>query len=124
MCALGSGQDRLFTNDGTAHFADATATSLPVDRAPDRAFALADLDLDGRADLALAADGGQSRVYLGREGGRFYDATPTLPLGAGAATKILALDVDGDGDLDLVELHRAPEPSRVLISSNRPAGER
>lgn len=123
LVAIGDGQDRLYANDGTAHLADATPATLPVDRTPDRSFALADLDLDGRLDLALATDGGQSRLYLGRAGGRFFDATPALPLRASSARRVVAIDVDLDGDLDLVEVEREGA-SRILISSNRGKGER
>jgi hypothetical protein len=124
LLALSAGQDRLLVNDGSGHFIDATAAAMPVDRAPGRSIAIADFDLDGRPDLALANDGAQSRLYLDRPGPRFFDATPALPLRTAGTLRLVPLDADADGDLDLFVLNRAPAPSRLYISSNRAQGER
>jgi len=55
-------QSRLYVNDGTGSFSDATTSALPSLVDFDRAVALADLDGDGDLD-AFAGVTGRERVY-------------------------------------------------------------
>ena len=90
----------MLLNDGRGLFRRA-------DRAPALSptqTAIGDLDGDGRADLAVATDGGDRRfsvlLYVGdaRFGPSLSYGEPD-PVGSGA---IAIADVDGDGRLDVV----------------------
>ena len=74
---LGNGgqQNRLYLNDGTGTFADATATRMPPDSDFSKAVALGDVDGDGDNDLVFGNSGQQNRLYLNDGTGRFTDAT-------------------------------------------------
>ncbi len=100
---LGGGQSRLYLNDGTGAFADATATSLPVGSYATTALALGDVDRDGDLDLFVGNFAQQSRLYLNNGAGTFTDATAArLPAGPHGTRSLALGDLDGDGDLDLV----------------------
>jgi hypothetical protein len=98
-------QDRLYRNDGTGTFADATQALMPVDGSFTNAVAAGDVDGDGDLDLVVG-NGDQSepsRLYLNAGPGRFFDAAaPRLPVTRGRTFAMALGDVDGDGDLDLV----------------------
>ncbi|MEM8601402.1 MAG: T9SS type A sorting domain-containing protein [Bacteroidota bacterium] len=98
-------QDRLWLNDGTGVFTDATATNLPASAATnlDATF----VDVDGDNDLDLLTHGvGQTvpvRLLTNDGAGVFTDATdtllPFLPTTDGLALEVA--DFDGDERLDL-----------------------
>ena len=100
---LGTGrQDRLFTNDGSGLFADATAQRLPVDDEPTQAVALCDVDGDLDLDLLVGNRSG-NRLEANDGAGRFYDATASeLPTAAGTTRGMALGEVDGDGNPDLL----------------------
>ena len=97
-------QDRLYLNDGTGTFVDASATHMPVDAANSVNLALGDVDGDGVRDLVIGVEyGGPTRLYLGSRTGAFTDATSgRLPPSVGAMAAVALGDLDDDGDLDLV----------------------
>ncbi|MEY4830144.1 MAG: hypothetical protein RLZZ562_1940 [Planctomycetota bacterium] len=97
-----SGQDRLYLNDGSGRFVDATATHLPVDADRTTSLALADLDNDGDLDIAAANSLQANRVWRNDGTGRFATAANTMPNDAFWSQGIAAVDVDGDLDLDLI----------------------
>ncbi len=63
--------------------------------------AFADVNGDGVMDIAIAADWGRSRLYLGRGDGTFDDVTETAGVGTDENGMGSVLeDLDQDGDLD------------------------
>ena len=67
----------------------------------DRTFTanFVDLDDDGRSDLVVTADYGQSTVWLNQGSGRFANATNVVISDQNGMGSAVA-DYDGDGDLD------------------------
>jgi hypothetical protein len=110
------GQDRVLLNDGTGHFFDDTLARMPLDHSAGRTVAVADLDLDGKPDLAIANSGTVNRLYVNHGAQGFVDATPALPLHPLHTRKLVPLDVDGDGDLDLFVLNDKGEASKLYVS--------
>src|SRR5690606_28917254 len=93
---------RLYSNDGRGRFAEvALPLPPPIDVAL-RAARVADLDGDGRPDLALLDDRGRLLVLRNRGGLRF-DAPRVAARLAGSGVHpqggLRALDADRDGDL-------------------------
>jgi hypothetical protein len=120
LVAVGAGQDRLLVNDGTGHFFDATAGTMPLDASKGTSVALVDLDRDRDLDLVIGNDGAETRVYLNDGAGRFVDHTPLLPIRADATVWVAIANVDGDADEDIVILNAAPTPARLYLSVEPP----
>lgn len=109
------GFPRVFKNDGTGHFTDATL-DIGLNRFGDwHSLAFGDINCDGRFDIFLSNLGDYSffpgffppgawasRWFLGQSDGTFTDpgvgALVTTPVGWGAAMA----DYDNDGDTDIV----------------------
>lgn len=99
--------DRLFLGDGKGGFTDATGASGLGGRGKGLGLVAADLDGDGRTDLAVANDGVANELWLALGDGRYRDrallaGTAFAEDGraqAGMGTD--AGDVDGDGRPDL-----------------------
>ncbi len=104
----GSSQDRLFLNDGTGHFRDATGLSLST--GPEPTSALAAGDLDGDRDPDLLSTGiherlraALSRMVLNDGSGRLVDVTSMqLPQAMSRTVVLAAGDLDGDGAPDAI----------------------
>ncbi|MEM6785677.1 MAG: T9SS type A sorting domain-containing protein [Bacteroidota bacterium] len=98
-------QDRLWLNDGTGVFTDATGTSLPASTATnlDAVF----VDADGDDDLDLLTHGvGQTvpvRLLTNDGAGVFTDATgallPSMPTADGLALEVADFDSDDHPDV-------------------------
>lgn len=94
------GADRLFRNDGTAHFADVTIEAGLGDGRYGMGAATGDYDNDGDVDLYVTNLG--RNTLLRNDGGRFADVTDAAGVGDPAwSTGAAFLDFDADGDLDL-----------------------
>jgi hypothetical protein len=104
-------QDRLYRNDGTGNFTNAT-TQLPPIRHSGSCVAAADFDKDGDLDV-FRGGRGKALMYplpgrsylLKNEGGRFGDATEFVAAelrSVGMVTDAVWADIDGDTWPDLV----------------------
>jgi len=91
--------NRLYLNDGSAVFVDATS-QLPAFLGGTLALSMGDVDGDGDLDAVIGSGGG--RLHLNDGTGVFVDATTQLPYSTGGASSLALGDVDGDGDLDAV----------------------
>lgn len=106
-------QHRLWINDGTGRFTDATAGRLPALVRAGCAVVAADWNQDGRPDLFVGNEGlpvggnppaGEANTLLINDGaGRFVDMSGTLlPSQTEPTFNARAADFDGDGWPDLV----------------------
>ena len=96
-------QSRLYLNNGTGTFTDATATRMPVGNHPTSSLALGDVDRDGDLELVLGNYYQQDLLYLNNGTGTFTDATASrMPIASDYTTSLALGDVDRDGDFDLV----------------------
>jgi hypothetical protein len=114
---LAGAANRLYRNDGSGVFTDATALLPPhVDQTS--SVALADVDEDGDLDALIGnygfSVGGQNRLYLNDGTGSFSDATAEIPTAASNAGPLVTGDIDGDGDVDVV----SADGGRLRILSN------
>jgi hypothetical protein len=99
-----AGQTRLYLNDGSGTFVNATATNMPVDSDHTYSVALGDIDGDGDLDLVLGNRQlpGQNCLYRNNGSGVFTDATAArMPIDTDFTSVVALGDADGDGDLDL-----------------------
>ena len=113
-----SGRNRLYLNDGTGHFTDATVGRLPVNYNWPSDVELGDIDNDGDADLVIAVNNhDQSQLYLNDGAGTFTEITAThFPVDSHSHQSVHLADVDGDGDLD-VALAGSGGASRIYMNS-------
>ncbi len=113
----GAGQNQLFLNDGTGHFADVSASHLPQVLDDSRSLAFFDADGDGDLDLVFA-NAGTDRLCLNDGAGRFLDApSGRFPVDHGWNEAVLPCDIDRDGDLDL--LFDDPAGCRLYLNAGR-----
>jgi hypothetical protein len=116
---FGSGQPRLYLNDGSGVFTDATA-NLPTGNVAEQMDVLF-LDVDNDLDLDIflatrASTPNQSRLWKNNGQGRF--ALQTGIPNDGAAYSYDAGDIDGDGDLDLIGINAGPSNGELLLKNN------
>ncbi len=93
---------RLFRNDGTGRFSDATSVLGLGSDLYGTGVAVGDYDGDGRTDVFVAAVG--TNRLLRNLGDRFVDVTDTAGVGGASdewSTSAAFFDADNDGDLDL-----------------------
>jgi hypothetical protein len=106
----------LGNGDGT--FGPRQAVTLSTGRALPIGVVAADFNGDGRADLAVAANGAASVLLLHNNGNGTFLAPVAFPVGARPAD-IAAGDLNGDGRADLAIAH---EEYRVSVLLNNGTG--
>jgi hypothetical protein len=121
-------QNRLFLNDGSGHFTDATSTHLPMDSDLTIEAIFEDLDGNGSPDLVLGnVFGAHLKAYLNDGQGRFSDSTLAV-FGQNYALDalgIISADLNGDQLKDLYICHRGQTGSTkkdVLLLRNQVSG--
>ncbi|HET6202411.1 MAG TPA: VCBS repeat-containing protein [Planctomycetota bacterium] len=105
-------QDRLYLNDGSGFFFEATG-QIPAEDGPGGPVSLLDADGDGDLDAWIGVSP-QPRLYLNDGTGVLSDAPSSLPVGWSDASDLAVGDLDGDGDPDLV----LADSWRVRVLSN------
>ena len=94
-------QNRLYLNNGTGTFTDATAQRMPVDDDYTSSLVLGDVDGDGDLDMVVG-NRLQNLLYLNNGTGTFTDTTAQrMPVDTDYTEWLTLGDVDGDGDLDM-----------------------
>ena len=115
---LASRKVTWFENTGGGRFATAVHKSVPANTPS--GLAVADLDGDGRADIAVTSGVGDRRivvVYNPGAGTGFADWSHNsyLDIGNGPLA-VQAADLDGDGDLDLATANYNSSDVSVLLN--------
>lgn len=109
---LHGGQNRLYLNDGAAHFSDATER-LPVLTDQTGAIISGDIDEDGDADVVVL-NRGQDMILVNDGTGHFTDETAArLGENSDISRNGALSDLDGDGDLDLFVVNSRNQPIAV-----------
>jgi hypothetical protein len=109
---------RLYLNNGSAVFTDATAQLPPgYPGMATTEVSLGDIVGDGDLD-ALLGTYGQDRLFLNDGLGNFSDAPARIPVDVDATFAIVLADLDQDGDLDAL-LGNIGAPVRLLSSLER-----
>ncbi|MFO0784615.1 MAG: FG-GAP-like repeat-containing protein [Phycisphaerales bacterium] len=117
---FGSGQPKLYVNNGAGFFTDATSAALPtgnISEQMDVLFFDADNDLD--LDIFLgtrASSPNQSRLWKNDGTGRFNAGT--VLVNDSSAYSYDAGDIDGDGDLDLIGVNAGTSSAELLLRND------
>ena len=96
---------RVMHNNGCGTFAPLTVYPMPAGEQPS-ANEGADFDGDGRIDLAVGNQSGNSTAVFLNNGAGGYQPPTVMPVG-GPVHGLALLDADSDGHIDIVSTNRA-----------------
>ncbi len=108
-------QNRLYLNDGSGVFRDATATSMPPVNLRTFSVALGDADGDGDLDLFTGNSNRPNRFYRNDGAGVFAEVASSFSMRSESTASVQLGDVDGDGDLDAL-VANAIHPNRLFLN--------
>ncbi|MCA9283871.1 MAG: VCBS repeat-containing protein [Phycisphaerales bacterium] len=112
---FGSGQPRLFLNDGTGNYTNVTATNIPAGNISDQQDCIfGDVDGDLDLDIHIGSRAGQSKLWLNDGNGVFTNSP--FPTGGSSYSYDFG-DIDGDGDLDMLSINGGTDR---LLQNNMP----
>ena len=110
------GRTRLYLNDGSGHFTEATATQMPtilVKWSWD--LELADVDGDFDLDILVSCKSCTTSYLFRNDGsGHFTDDPNALPHYTNNY-EFEPMDIDGDGDLDLITINDGPNVTEHIF---------
>ena len=112
------GRTRLYLNDGTGHFTDATATRMPATLVGwSWDLTLADVDGDYALDILVSCKACAGSYLFHNSGtGTFTEVPGALPPRPNNYA-LEPMDIDGDGDLDLATINDgAGGKNRILVN--------
>ena len=113
------GQTRLYLNDGTGHFTDATAQLPAALVAWSWDMELVDVDNDFDLDILVSCKLCDHQFLFVNDGtGHFTDHSDALPT-ATNNYEFEPMDIDGDGFLDLITLNTGPDSKSRLFVNQR-----
>jgi hypothetical protein len=120
----GTSGNRLYRNRGDGTFDDVTDAAGVRDANWGWGSSFCDFDQDGRLDLIVVNGwpqgsaqfrGSPTRLYMGRDGGRFEEQAAALQLDdRGDGRGVVCFDYDGDGDLDVFVANKGAGTNRLF----------
>jgi hypothetical protein len=115
---FGPGQYRVYLNDGSCFYSDATATHFPLVEVEENQDAIfGDIDNDFDLDIRTASTGtNNSRLYR-NNGAGVYAVVNGVPADSTTYSYDFG-DIDGDGDLDLLGINGSTGSSEILLQND------
>jgi hypothetical protein len=111
---------RVLLNDGSGRFRTAPGSPFKVGKSPS-SLAVADLNGDGKQDLAVTTGDGVA-ILLGDGAGRFAPSPGSPVEVTGDVSSVAAADLNGDGGTDLVVANFTASGFRLRVLLNNGSG--
>jgi hypothetical protein len=116
---FGTGPNKVYLNDGSGVFTDATAAAHPggASVAQPMDVTLGDIDGDFDLDVRVGSRGGGGKLYRNEGHGVFSDISAGVPADFSTYSYDFG-DINGDGDLDLLGANSGPSNSELLLGND------
>ena len=115
---FGSGQNRIYVNDGSGNFSDATASLHPtVILAEPMDVTLGDIDGDFDIDVRTGNTGNNNSRLFRNDGTGVLSLVNGLP-GDSSCYSYDFGDIDGDGDLDMIGVNAGNGNTDLLLEND------